>query len=111
MKGFEQYKIDRPIVFGYDINTRDFPVTDELYQTFKAFAVDKYKYTPAQIDKEREFVERILRSELVSAAYGSQTSLQVSNDMIPNCLKRSSLCRQAKQLAVEGAKARRTQQG
>lgn len=106
IKGFEQYKVDKPIVFGYDITAKDFPVTDELYQKFKMFAVEKYKYTPAQIDKEREFVERILRSELVSAAYGTQTSLQVSNEYDNQLLKAVELMPQAKQLAMEGAKAK-----
>lgn len=106
VKGFEQYKIDKPIVFGYDISAKDFPITDQLYQTFKTYAVEKYKYTPAQIDKEREFVERILRSELVSAAYGTQTSLQVSNEYDTQLLKAVELMPQAKQLALEGAKAK-----
>ncbi|MBK8302464.1 MAG: hypothetical protein IPK98_03260 [Chloracidobacterium sp.] len=32
------------------------------------------------IDREREFVERTLRTELITAAYGSQTSFQVFNE-------------------------------
>ncbi len=108
IKGFEQYKIDKPIVFNYDINAKDFPMTEELFQKFKTFAVEKYKYTPVQIEKEREFVERILRSELVSAAYGTETSLQVSNEYDNQLLKAIQLMPQAKQLAMEGAKARAT---
>ena len=106
VKGFETYKVDKPIVFERDITAKDYPVTDALYQTFKAYAVEKYKYTPAQVDKEREFVERILRSEMVSAAYGSQTSLQVSNEYDNQLLKAIELLPQAKQLALEGAKAK-----
>src|SRR5687768_5939763 len=106
VKGFEQYRVDKPIVFGYDIAAKDFPVTEELFQAFKSFAVAKYKYTPAQIDKEREFVERTLRSELVGAAYGSQTSLQVSNEFDTQLMKAVELIPQAKQLAMEGAKAK-----
>lgn len=106
VKGFEQYRVDRPIVFGYDIAAKDFPITDPLYQAFRAFAVDKYKYAPAQIDKEREFVERALRSELVSAAYGMQTSLQVSNEYDNQLKKAIDLLPQARQLALEGAKAK-----
>ena len=106
VKGFEQYRVDKPIVFGYDIAAKDFPVTEELFQAFKSFAVAKYKYTPAQIDKEREFVERTLRSELVGAAYGSQTSLQVSNEFDTQLMKAVDLIPQAKQLAMEGAKAK-----
>ncbi len=106
VKGFEQYRVDKPIVFGYDITAKDFPVTEPLYNAFKAYAVEKYKYTPAQIDKEKEFVERILRSELVSAAYGSQTSLQVSNEYDTQLRKAIELMPQARQLAMEGAKAK-----
>jgi carboxyl-terminal processing protease len=106
VKGFETYKVDRPIMFEYDITSKDYAVTDTLYQTFKAFAVEKYKYTPAQVDKEREFVERILRSELVSAAYGSQTSLQVSNEYDNQLMKAIELIPEARQLAIDGAKAK-----
>lgn len=106
VKGFETYKVDKPILFNYDIAAKDYPITEPLYNAFKAYAVDKYKYTPAQIDKEREFVERILRSELVSAAYGSQTSLQVANEYDTQLKKAIDLMPQAKQLAIEGAKAK-----
>lgn len=106
VKGFETYKVDRPILFGHDIASSEFPVTDTLYRTFRDFAVARYKYTPAQIDKEREFIERIMRAELVSAAYGSQTSLQVSNEYNNQLLKAIELLPQARQLALEGAKAK-----
>lgn len=106
VKGFEQYKVDKPITFGYDISAKDFPVTNELYQAFRGFAVEKYKFAPAQIDKEREFVERTLRSELVGAAFGTQTSLQVSNEYDNQLLKAVELIPQAKALAMEGAKAK-----
>lgn len=105
VKGFEQYKVDKPIVYGHDITAKDFPVTDALFQRFKTFAVSKYKYTPGQIDREREFIERILRSELVSAAYGTTTSLQVFNEYDTQLLKAVDLMPQAQQLAIRGAKA------
>lgn len=108
VKGFETYKVDKPIVFDHDISAKDFPMTEQLFQRFKTFAVEKYKYTSAQVDKEREFVERILRSELVSAAYGTETSLQVSNEYDNQLRKAIELVPQAKQLALEGAKARST---
>lgn len=103
--GFESYRINRPIAFNYDLKTEDFPVTDTIYQAFKKYAVDKYKFTPAQVDKEREYVNRAIRAELVTAAYGSTTSLQVGNDY-DNQLKRAiELFPAARQLAIEGAKA------
>ncbi len=103
--GFDNYKIDRPISFDYDIKATDFPITENLFQSFKTFAVAKYKFTPAQIDREREFIQRALRTEFVMAAYGSQTSLQVFNDYDNQLKKAIELLPQAKQLALEGAKA------
>jgi len=104
--GFDTYKIDRPITFGYDISEKDFPMTEQLYQAFRSYAVSKYKYTPTQIDKERKFVERALRSELVTAAYGTTTSFQVIGDADNQRLKAIELLPQARQLALEGAKAK-----
>ena len=103
--GFDNYKIDRPISFEYDIKPTDFPVTENLFQSFKNFAVSKYKFTPAQIDRERDFIQRAMRTELVMAAYGSQTSLQVLNDYDNQLIKAIELLPQAKQLALQGAKA------
>ncbi|HYJ89971.1 MAG TPA: S41 family peptidase [Pyrinomonadaceae bacterium] len=103
--GFDTYKVGKPISFDYDIKANDFAVTDTLYQSFKKFAVDKYKYNPAIIDKEKEFVERTLRSELVTAAYGTQTSFQVTNEYDNQLQKAIELLPQAKQLALAGARA------
>jgi len=105
IKSFESYKIDRPISFEYNLKKTDFPITETLFQTFKKFAVEKYNFTPAQIDREREFVERMLRTELVTAAYGSTTSYQVFYDYDTQLKKAIELLPEARQLAIEGAKA------
>jgi len=102
---FAAYKVDKPIAFDYDIKQKDFAVTEPVYQAFKKYAVEKYKFNPLVIDKEREFVERQLRTELVTAAYGSQTSFQVFNEYDNQLQRAIQLLPQAKQLAIEGAKA------
>ena len=104
-KAFENYKIDRPISFEYDLKNTDFPITENLFQNFKKFAVEKYNFTAAQIDREREYIERTLRTELVIAAYGSTTSFQVFNEYDTQLKKAIELLPQAKQLALDGAKA------
>ena len=106
VKGVETYKVDKPIAFEYDIKTTDFPVTDAVFSAFKQYAVDKYKLSAVQIDREREFVERILRSELVTAAYGSQTAFQVTNEYDDQLIKAIDLLPQAKQLAMQGERAK-----
>lgn len=105
IKAFETYKVDRPISFEYDIKSNDFAINDSIFQAFKKFAVEKYKANPAVIDREREFVERALRTELVTAAYGSQTSFQVFNEYDNQLIKAIELLPQAKQLAIQGEKA------
>ncbi len=102
---FPVYKVDRPISFEYDLKRTDFPITENLYLNFKKFATEKYTFTPAQIDREREFVERILRTELVTAAYGSKTSFQVFNDYDTQLKRAIEFLPAAKRLAQEGAKA------
>jgi carboxyl-terminal processing protease len=104
--GFEKYRVERPIAFDYDIRATDFPVTPTLFQTFKQYAVDKYKLPATQIDSEKEFVERMLRSELVTAAYGSQTSFQVFNEYDDQLLKAIDTLPQARQLAMQSERVK-----
>lgn len=105
-KGFENYSVNKPIVFDYNIKTTDFPVTESLYQGFKKYTVDKFKVPAVQIDREREFVEHWLRYELITAAYGSQTSFQVHDIYDSQLQKAIDLLPQAKQLAMQSEKVR-----
>ncbi len=106
--GFEKYKVDRPILFDYTLKSMDFPIDDRLYNSFKRFATSKYSFTAAQIDIEREFVERILRTEFVTASYGSTTSFQVFDEYDTQLKRAVELLPEAKQLALQGAKAKAT---
>ncbi len=100
IKGYEDYKVDRPISFDYDLKKTDFPVDEKIYQAFKNYTTTKYDFTAAQVDREREFVERTLRTELVTAAYGSTTSFQVFNEYDTQLKRAIELLPQAKQLAI-----------
>ena len=106
--GLEPLKVDRPITFNYDLKAKDFAITQSVYDKFKNYAVTKYQFTPAQVDKEREFVERALRTELVTAAYGSTTSFQVGNEYDNQLRAAIDLLPQAKQLAIDSARAKAT---
>jgi carboxyl-terminal processing protease len=102
--GLDPYRADKPITFDYDLKSKDFPMNDAVFQSFKQFAVSKYKISPALIDKEKELVERFLRTELVTSAYGITTSLQVSNDFDNQLMRAIELLPKAKILATEAAK-------
>jgi len=108
IKGFENYKVDKPIQFDRDIKATDFPITDEVFTALKSFVVARsgYKITPAQLDKERAFVERQLRAELTTAAYGTTTSFQVFNLSDPQILKAIEIMPRARDLAQTAAKTK-----
>src|SRR5690606_11578160 len=107
VKGFENYKVVGPINFTHDIAPTEFAVTDDLFNAYRKYAVQKYRYTPTQVNNEREFVTRSLRTELVTAAYGSTTSLQVINEYDNQVMKAIEVLPQAKALAERGFEANR----
>jgi carboxyl-terminal processing protease len=106
VKGFENYKVNGSITFDHDIRPTDYPVTPTLYQTFKEFAANKYRIPTVQIDSEKVFVERILRSELITAAYGSQSSYQVFNEYDDQLIKAVDALPQARQLAMQSERVK-----
>ncbi|MBX7174703.1 MAG: S41 family peptidase [Pyrinomonadaceae bacterium] len=106
--GQETYRVDKPIKFNYDLTAADYSISDQIFQTYKKFAVEKYKMPAALVDKEKDYILRNLRSELVTAAFGITTSLQVYND-IDNQLQRAiEVLPKAKQLALESSKVKST---
>ncbi|MEK7723875.1 MAG: S41 family peptidase, partial [Acidobacteriota bacterium] len=106
--GYETYKVDRAITYNYNLKTNDFPVSDALFQDFKKFAMNQYKIPASLIDKEREFIQRNLRSELVTAAYGTTTQSQVFREIDNQLTRAIELLPRAKQLALEAAKVKST---
>lgn len=100
--GFESYKVDRPIEFDRDLKPSDFPVTNEVFAAFKRFVAARPSYkqfTAAQLDKERAYIERQLRYELATAAFGSTTAFQVYNESDPQIKRGVELLPRAKELA------------
>ncbi|MGH9900314.1 MAG: S41 family peptidase [Pyrinomonadaceae bacterium] len=99
--GFEAYQVQRPISFGHDLRANDFPVTDSLYRAFREFVAGKpsFKLSPAQLDRQRAFIERQLRYDLATAAYGTTTALQVYNADDPQIARAIDLLPRARDLA------------
>jgi carboxyl-terminal processing protease len=105
--GFEQYRLQKGIDYRADLKQTDFAVTDALFKTFKDFvAKTDYKLTPAQLDRERAFIERQLRYELATAAYGTTTAFQVFNYDDPQITKAIDLLPRAKELALMAQRVR-----
>lgn len=106
--GFESYKVQKPIEFEHILQSTDFPVTEAVMKEFKRFVVAKpiYKVTPEQLDKARPFVERQLRFDLATAAYGSTAALQVINEKDPQIARAVDAMPRARELAQAARRAR-----
>ncbi len=106
--GFETYKVQKPIEFGHDLKATDFPVTDALFKELKRFAAAKpeFKATPEQLERARPFVERQLRFELATAAYGMMAALQVLNESDPQIARGVDALPRARELAQAARRAK-----
>ena len=106
--GFESYKVQRPIEFQHDLQPADFPVTDALFKELKRFVASKpdLKATPEQLDRARPFVERQLRYDLATAAYGTMAALQVFNGDDPQIARAVEAMPRARELAQSARRAR-----
>ena len=106
--GFEAYKIQRPIEFGHDLQADEFPVTDALFKELKKFAASKpiYKVTPEQLERSRPFVERQLRYNVLSAAFGYMVATQVFNEGDPQIARAVDAMPRARELALAASRVR-----
>jgi carboxyl-terminal processing protease len=108
VKGFESYKVARQIEYGHDLQAADFPVTEALFNEFKGFVASKptFKVTGEQLEKSRAFVERQLRYDLATAAYGSLAAIQVFNEEDPQIARAVEAMPRARELALSARRAR-----
>jgi carboxyl-terminal processing protease len=106
--GFENYKVQSAIQFEHDLLPTDYPVTEALYKEFKQYVAAKpvFKVTPEQLERARPFVERQLRFELTTAAFGTISALQVFNDSDPQIARAVAAMPRARELALAARRAR-----
>jgi carboxyl-terminal processing protease len=106
--GFENYKVQRAIEFNHDLQSTDYPVTDALFKELKRFVASKplFKVSPDQLDRSRPFVEKQLRFELATAAYGSVAAVQVFNENDPQIARAVDAMPRARELALSARRAR-----
>lgn len=106
--GFDSYKVQRPIEFRHDLKDNDFPITDALFREMKRFvaARPELKATPEQLDRSRAFVEKQLRYELATAAYGMMAALQVFNESDPQIARAVEAMPRARELAQAARRVR-----
>lgn len=85
--GMEHFRYTEPIRFGQAPETDEFTIGDELLAAFKAWASKEFKISETLVERERDLIARLLRTELVTAKYGSSMSFRVFNDYDAQLLK------------------------
>ena len=110
LQGFDAYRVDHPIEYGHLLKATDFPITNDLYKAFKSFVASNpvYRISGAQLDRQRPFVERQLRYELATAAYGTVAATQVFNAADPQIARGIDLLPRARDLAQMARRAHAT---
>ncbi|HEX8706869.1 MAG TPA: S41 family peptidase [Pyrinomonadaceae bacterium] len=100
--GFDSYKVGRAIDFGHRLEASDFRVTNEVYKAFRDFVAKNpaWKVTPAQLDRNRSFIEQELRFNMVTAAYGRTAADQVLVADDPQVAKAVDIMPRARELAM-----------
>ncbi|MFL6208376.1 MAG: S41 family peptidase [Pyrinomonadaceae bacterium] len=102
INGFESYKVSQAIDFNHNVKADEFPVTDNLFKAFKTFVANEpgYKLTEKQLDANRDFIARQMRSDISTAAYGTVTAAQVQTVDDPQVVKAIDNLPRARELAA-----------
>jgi carboxyl-terminal processing protease len=113
VKGFEDYKVSRGIEFDHVVKSDEYPMTDNLFKAFKAYAIagggEANKLTDAQLDKGRDFITRQMRFEIATAAYGTVSASQVLVADDPQVAKAIEALPRARELAAAALRGRNPQ--
>ena len=109
IRGLEESRIAGGINFRHELQSDEFKITDEVFKAFRSFALadPAYKASAAVIDRNRAFIERELRFNIVTAAYG-----RVMGDRVfittddPQVAKAVDVVPKARDLAMSSAAAK-----
>jgi carboxyl-terminal processing protease len=105
--GFDTYKVQKPIDFNHKIESKEFPITDGLLQSFKNFIGKdpSWKVNVSIVDKYRDYIVTELRFNIVLAAYGRVTADQVYIAADPQVAKAVEVLPQARELSMNALRA------
>jgi carboxyl-terminal processing protease len=70
--GLSAYKVPESINFEHELQPDDFPISDSVFKAFKDFVAGdvSFKSLLPLVDHNRTFIDRQLRFNIVTAAYG-----------------------------------------
>ena len=105
---FPDYKIGKVSTYDYVIKDEDYPVTDKVFEAFKAFVSrdSLWKLSPATLDKNRDVLSVQIRYQIITAAYGRVVADQVLLNDDPQLKKGVEALPRARELALMAQRAR-----
>lgn len=74
------YKMDRPADLRFEPTGNEFQNSAELFAAFRNFAKENFKTDLTVLDGDRVIVERLIRNELMVAAFGSRSAVRLTNE-------------------------------
>ena len=105
------YKVDRAIEYDHDLESKDFPMNDMVFNAFKDYVAkdQNWKVFTPQLERNRAFIEQQLRYQLATAAFGTVAALQVLTKDDPQVAKAIEVVPRARDLAMSANRARLSQ--
>jgi len=107
--GIDTYKVQRPIDFTRELTPTDYPVDDKVFKAFKDFVASNKDFksiTAAQLDRQREYIQRQIRYDIVMAAYGATMASRVFILDDPQMAKAVDVLPRARELAAAALRGR-----
>lgn len=111
VRGFENYRIVGPIRYGQRIRPADFPVSNEILESFRAFIEKKaeWNHLSKKFEEEKDFIRLRLRYNLAVAAFGTVSATQILIEEDKQVAKSVEVLPRAEQLALLANKIRQRQ--
>jgi carboxyl-terminal processing protease len=105
--GLDSYRINAEPQFDHYPRPTDLPVTDKVVEAFRDFVKRDAEagLTPAQIERDLEYVKLRLREALVNASYGGDAAGRFLLESDPQLLRAFDLFPEAKVLAENARKS------
>ena len=99
--GLESYRVTAEPQFGRTPRPTDFPVNDKVLQAFRDFVKrdPQAGLTPAQVEREIDYVRLRIREHLVNATYGGDAATRYLLEGDPQMQRALELFPEAKALA------------
>jgi carboxyl-terminal processing protease len=109
--GLESYRVASEPQFGRAPRPTDFPVTDKVLQAFRDFVRADLEagLSPAQIERDLDYVRLRIRENLVNAAYGGDASTRFLLEGDPQMSRALELFPEARALAENVGRGRESE--